>query len=201
MLNTQMKLIQDISGVHEALQGQTPKSGTPSSLYAQQAQYSITNLKEYMEFFAFYKEQRDLKILKVLRQYYTDRRYMTAGSVASDPEKMVYDPERVRNLEVELKVSPSTDTPVYRQVIDDMLFQLLQAQMIDITMFLENSSLPFAERLLEQIRQRQQDMAQQGGIPAGGAITPDMMAQVQQMAQQQGNPQAMQMLNQAMGGQ
>lgn len=200
MISMQMKLIQDIAGVHEALQGQAPKSGTPSSLYAQQAQHSLTNLKEYLEFFAFYKEQRDLKILKVLRQYYNEKRYFaSSGSSITDQEKMVYDPERVRNLEVELKVAPSMDTPVYRQIIDDMLFQLLQAQMIDIGMFLENSSLPFADRLLEQIRQRQQEM-QQGMMP-GQPIDPALMQQVQQQAQQNANPQAMDMINKLMSQQ
>lgn len=198
MISMQMKMIQDIAGVHEALQGQAPKSGTPSSLYAQQAQYSLTNLKEYLEFFAFFKEQRDLKVLKTIRQYYNDKRYFaSSGSSITDQEKMVYDPDKVRNLEVELKVAPSMDTPVYRQIIDDMLFQLLQAQMIDIGMFLENSSLPFADRLLEQIRQRQQEMAQQGAIP-GQVIDPALMQQVQQGAQQNGNPQVMDMINKLM---
>ena len=200
MISMQMKLIQDIAGVHEALQGQTPKSGTPSSLYAQQAQYSLTNLKEYLEFFSFFKEQRDVKALKVLRQYYNEKRYFASSGSMTDPEKMVYDPERVRNLEIELKVAPSMDTPVYRQIIDDMLFQLLQAQMIDISMFLENSSLPFADRLLEQIRQRQQEMSQQGAIP-GQVIDPALAQQVQQQAQQKANPQVMDMINRLMSQQ
>lgn len=198
MISMQMKLLQDIAGVHEALQGQAPKSGTPSSLYAQQAQYSITNLKEYMEFFAYFKEKRDLKALKTLRQYYNEKRYFASGGIISDPEKMTYDPERVRNLEVELKVSPSTDTPVYRQIIDDLLFQLLQAGMIGLDMFLENSSLPFADRMLEQLRQRQQQMQQSGMVPQGGAIDPAMAQQVQQMAQQNANPQAMELINKMM---
>jgi len=119
----------------------------------------------------------------------------------TDIEKNVYDPDRVRDIEMELKVAPSLDTPVYRQIIDDMLFQLLQGQMIDITMFLENSSLPFADRLLEQIRQRQQQMQQQGAIPQGGAIDPQLMQQIQQQAQQNGDPQAMQMVQQLFQGQ
>lgn len=198
MISMQMKLIQDIAGVHEALQGQAPKSGTPSSLYAQQAQYSLTNLKEYLEFYAFYKEQRDLKVLKTLRQYYNDKRYFASSGSVSDPEKMIYDSDRVRNLEVELKVSPSMDTPVYRQVIDDILFQLLQGQLIDIGMFLENSSLPFADRLLEQIRQRQQQMQQQGSIGGGDIIEPALMQQVQQQAAQNGNPKSMDIINKLM---
>ena len=200
MISMQMKLIQDIAGVHEALQGQAPKAGTPSSLYAQQAQYSLTNLKEYLEFFAFFKEQRDVKVLQTLRQYYNEKRYFASSGSQMDQEKAVYDPDKVRNLEVELKVAPSMDTPVYRQIIDDMLFQLLQAQMIDISMFLENSSLPFADRLLEQIRQRQEQMAQQGGIP-GQVIDPALAQQVQEMASQNGNPQAMQMINQMLARQ
>ena len=90
------------------------------------------------------------------------------------------------------------DTPVYRQIIDDMLFQLLQGQMIDIGMFLENSSLPFADRLLEQIRQRQQQMQQQGAIPGGDIIDPALMQEVQQQASQKANPQAMDMINKLM---
>ena len=141
-----------------------------------------------------------MKALKVLRQYYNEKRYFASSGSMTDPEKMVYDPERVRNLEIELKVAPSMDTPVYRQIIDDMLFQLLQAQMIDISMFLENSSLPFADRLLEQIRQRQQEMSQQGAIP-GQVIDPALAQQVQQQAQQKANPQVMDMINRLMSQQ
>jgi len=37
LLSIQMKLFQDISGVHEVIQGKQSVSGTPGALYAQQA--------------------------------------------------------------------------------------------------------------------------------------------------------------------
>ena len=38
MLSLQMRLFEDISGVHGAIQGKAAQSGTPASLYAQQIQ-------------------------------------------------------------------------------------------------------------------------------------------------------------------
>ena len=58
------------------------------------------------------------------------------------------------------------DTPVYRQLVDDSLFELLKANLIDIKMYLENSSLPFADKLLNDINQREKEMMQQQQMPA-----------------------------------
>ena len=51
LLNLQLKLINDISGVNSAMQGQTPSSNTPSSLYAQQVQNSSMNVKGLLDSF------------------------------------------------------------------------------------------------------------------------------------------------------
>ena len=40
LLNLQLKLINDISGVNSAMQGKQPSAGTAASLYAQQVQNS-----------------------------------------------------------------------------------------------------------------------------------------------------------------
>ena len=60
MLSLQMKLVQDIAGVSSALQGQQAKSGTPSSLYAQEAQNSAINLKDYMDAYSEFKRDKEL---------------------------------------------------------------------------------------------------------------------------------------------
>ena len=70
--------------------------------------------------------------------------------------------------------------------------ELLKGQLIDLEMYLEQTSLPFADKLLQAVRQRQQ-MAAQGQMP--GAFPPELMEQVSQGA----NPQAMAMINKALG--
>ena len=59
-------------------------------------------------------------------------------------------------------------------------------------MYLEQTSLPFADKLLQAVRQRNQ-MAAQGQIP--GAFPQELMEQVNQGT----NPKAMAMLNKAFG--
>lgn len=182
MIGIQMKLMQEIFGVSPAIQGHNAKSGTPSSLYAQEAQNATINSKDIMDFYAWYIEQRDYKVMKLIVQYYKEERYINvAGSNYSEEAKM-FRPDLVRDVDLELKVAKGQDTPVYRQMIDDLLFKLLDLQQIDIQMFLENTSLPFADKLLETIKARQEQLAQ-GQVPAGG-LPPEVMAQ---MAQQGGN--------------
>lgn len=176
MLSLQMKLVQDIAGVSSAIQGQQAKSGTPSSLYAQEAQNSSLNTKDYMEEYNEFKKDRDLKALKVILQYYNEPQTITV--TGQKTAFVQYDPERIKNLEFDVVVTQSTDTPVYRQLVDDALFQLLSAGLIDITMYLSNSSLPFADKLLADINQRQSQMQGMGQVP------PELINEISQAQQQ-----------------
>lgn len=64
-----MTIMQQISGLNGAIQGQTPHANTPSSLYAQQAQYSAQNFVVLFENYNMFCEERDEKLLKVLMQF------------------------------------------------------------------------------------------------------------------------------------
>ena len=190
MLSLQMKLVQDIAGVSSAIQGQQAKSGTPSSLYAQEAQNSGINLKDYIDEYGEFKRDRDLKALKVILQYYNDKRTIT---VPGTRQAFVhYDPDKIKELEFDIVVSQSTDTPVYRQLVDDTLFQLLQAQFIDIKMYLENSSLPFADKLLNDINQRQAENQNQ--------VSPELLQQMSEAGKQiPQNEKSQQLLQRLLG--
>ena len=187
LLKMQIQMVYDLSGVSEAIQGQEPKSGTPSSLYAQQAKNSSLNIKDMFETFSWYKEQRDRKMLKVIAQYYKDVRYLNIVGKNYSEEAKNYDPSIVQDMEFDNAVTQSFETPVYRQIMDDTLMDLLKTGLIDISLFLEHSNLPFADKLLESIKSRQQ--GQEGDIP------PEVL---EQMAQS-GDPQAQALLTQAMG--
>jgi len=73
---------------------------------------------------------------------------------------------------------------------DDLLFELLKGQFIDIKMFLENSSLPFADNLLQSIDKAQQQI-QQGQLPQDFNVPEDAQA----------DPRAMELVNQMLNKQ
>lgn len=158
MLQIQLKLLEDISGVHGALQGQTPNSGTPAALYAQQIQNSATSLNEFFEIFRELKEDRDYKNMKLIQQYYDQPRYIR---LTGSNKPVLYDPKIVKNAELELSITESTATPVYRLVINDLLMQLYSRGAIDVKMLLKHGAFPFADSLLQDIESQERTMAEQ----------------------------------------
>lgn len=194
MINLQMSLLQEISGVHGAIQGQKPESGTPAARYAQEAQNATLNTLDYMQSFQAFRKKRDAKALKVIIQYYKDKRYLAVNGRSVSDDAKIYDPDLVKKLQWEYQVTQGTDTPVYRQLIDETLMQLLEANMIDVEMYLEHTSMPFADKLLASIRAQREQMMQQGGAPGMPQIPPEIAAQAGQA-----NPKAMEMIQQALG--
>ena len=192
MLALQMQLMTEISGVHGAIQGKTPGSGTPASLYAQEAQNATVNTLDYMQTFQHFRQKRDTKALKTIVQFYNEPRYLAINGRSLNQDSKLYDPDLVKNMDFDLAITQGTDTPVYRQIIDDTLMKLLETQMIDLEMFLEQTSLPFADKLLAAVKSRKEQL-DQGAMPE--AMPPELMAQAQQGA----NPKAMAMAQQFIG--
>ncbi len=160
MLSMQMNLIQQIAGISGAIQGHSSRSQMASSLYSQQAENSQLNHQVLFEAFRIYKEQRDEKLLRVLMQYYKEPRTigLCTSCRRSEEEFMTYDPELLGDLlDFQISISQSVDTPVYRNIYEDVLLGMLQQNKIDLELFLQNSSLPFADNLLAQLQTRKQE--------------------------------------------
>ena len=187
MLSLQLKLINEISGVNGALQGQAPSSGTPTSRYALETQNASINLLDKMKHFDDFIQKRNTKILKMVLQFYDEPRFLNVVGSFSDEAKW-FDPEVIKNIDFDLIITKGKDAPAYRMMMDELLLQLLQGQFIDIEMYLENTSAPFSDKLLEKIKQKQEEM-QQGQIP--GQLPPEMMQQLMAGA----NPQFLNAIN------
>ena len=183
MLKMEMNMLQQISGVSGAVQGHTPRSNTPSSLYAQEAQNSMLNYLIVFDTFKSFKQDRDEKLLKVLMQYYTDRRHVDISGDAYTETAKFYDPQMAKKIvDFNLVVSQSTDTPVFRAAMDDMLMQLFQAGAIPLEMFLDNTSMPFADKLKSDLKQIKEQAA------GGGAVDPGQLAELSQAVGQNVQP-------------
>lgn len=192
MFAQEMNIMQQISGLNGAVQGQVPRANTPSSLYAQQAQNSMMNFVVLFENYNMFCEERDEKLLKVLMQYYTTRRYIgTNGKTAGEMAKF-YEPEMAQKIEdFNLTAAKSNDTPVFRQMTDDLLMKLLESGRILLEIFLNNCSLPGADKLLAEVKSFNEQAA-------AGQIDPEALTQLQQAAQQNADPNAMAMMQRYM---
>jgi Rod binding domain-containing protein len=192
MLALQMSLFQDVSGIHNAIQGKEANSGTPASLYAQQAQNATINTLELMTYFENFLQNRDKKVLKVITQFYNEKRYLAINGRSVNEQSKIYDPEMAKGIDFDIVVTQGTDTPVYRQLIDNTLLELLRGGLIDLKMYLGQTSLPFADKLLQAVTQRE-EMAAQGQIPE--SFPPELVNQVNQNA----DPKSMALIQKALG--
>ena len=152
LMGVQMKFMNDVSGVQPSMQGQPAKSGTPASLYMQEAQNAALSAIDMMNAFGYYVKRRDHKMLKVIIQFYTEKRYLHIAGTDYEKEALEYDPSKVDGIDFDLVVSESNNTPIYRTFMDEMLYKLLEMQAINIEQFLQNTSMPFADKMLESIR-------------------------------------------------
>lgn len=177
LLNLQLKFFEDISGVNGALQGKPGYSGTSGSLYAQQTQNATTSLLDLLDSFSGFVVDAAYKDMKNIQQFYDDKR--TFNIVGKSSRMVVYDPDKIRDVEFDLSVIESTSTPAYRQIANDFLVQIWQAGQITLQQMLEAGDFPFGDALLQSLQAQQAQLAQ-GQQPGG--ISPDLAQQVQQSA-------------------
>lgn len=177
LLNLQLKFFEDISGVNGALQGKPGFSGQSATMYNQQVQNSTMSLLDMLESFSGFIIDGAYKDVKNMQQFYdTKRVFNIAGKSGAQIE---YDPKKIRDVEFDLSIKESTSTPAYRQMANDILMQLWQAQAISVEQLLEHGDFPFADELLQSIK-AQKEQIQQGGVPQG--VSPEVMQQAQQGA-------------------
>ena len=172
LLNLQLRLINEISGVNSAMQGQAPKAGTPASLYAQQVQNSSLNLKGMFDSFRTFRRRRDTKLMKTIQQFYTEERYLDIAGNDYSEEAKWYSPQKVRNSEFDLTISEGYNTPAYQMLANDFLMELFKVQAVDVKTMLENSSYPFAKKILEAIKRNEEELSK--NMPMSG-IPPELL--------------------------
>ena len=176
LLNLQLKFFEDISGVNGALQGKPGYSGTSGALYAQQAQNGSTSLVDLLESFGSFVSDNAYKTLKNILQYYDDKRI---DEIVGNSLGIKIDARRIRDVEWDIRIADSTDTPTYRDMANEFLLELWKQGQLGLRQMLEVGNFPFADKLLQTIDSQEAQMAQ-GGTPEG--LSPELQQQVQQGA-------------------
>lgn len=177
LLNLQLKLFEDISGVSGALQGKKGFAGESAALYNQQTQNATITLLDLLECFSGFVIDAAYKDVKNMQQFYdTKRVFNIAGKGSSIIE---YDPKKIRDVEFDLSIVESTATPAYRMLANDTLMQLFNQKAISIEQLLEHGTFPFADELLQSIKS-QKEQLEKGQTPEG--VSPHLLHQAQQGA-------------------
>lgn len=158
MLALQLQLLKEISGVNDAIQGQKVSGVNTASQYAQMSNNAAISSKDYFEHFSNVRKLRDKKIVQVIMQYWDKKRYINVSGADYENEAYMFDPEKVQGGEYDIVIGKSGNSPVYRQQMDEYLFQFLQGGLIDLSLFLEHTSLPFAQKLRQSLAERQEAM-------------------------------------------
>ena len=201
-LALQLQFVMQISGINPAQLGHEAKSGTPASMYITQAQQSTVNTKDMLESFVNFTNRRNRKVLNIIQKFYTTGQYIgTSGRTYSD-EAVYWNAEKMEGVKFDLAISQGLDTPAYRQIIEQPLMEMLNNKHIDLKMFLRNTSMPYADKLLQMLQQQEEAIkrGELGAMPQQ-LLSPeeqqDLAGRAQQ-AQQQANPQAMELLQRGM---
>ncbi len=190
LLNLQLKFFEDISGVNGALQGKPGYSGISAALYQQQQQNATTSLLDILDSFQEFVRDAAYKDVKNIQQFYDQKRMFNISGRAG--KHVVYDPMKIRDVEMDISVVPSQATPAYRTIGNDFLIQMFNQRAITLEQMLESGDFPFGDALLQSIRSQKQQL-ENGEMPEG--LSPELIQRVQDGA----DPEAMQMLERAMG--
>lgn len=162
-------MMKDVSGVQGPSTGDEPNAGTPASLYNQQVVQAQTTNRDYFDNFFDTRKQRDFKTIQLIAQYYTKPvRLATAGKRPDGSMLIEYNPDRVRNLDFDVKVTETADTPVVRQMIEQTLLDLMNNNRITLMQFLQLSSHPKADMIMHVIEKTNPLMQQMANQPISG---------------------------------
>lgn len=156
MLQTQLNMIHEVSGVSGALQGKTPTSGTSAARYNLEAQNATTTLYPIIKRFTAFKERLALKKCITMQQYYEDGRDITPKQ--SD-KQIFYRRDSARNVQVRVSIKESASSAAYLQLGNQMLDKLIELGAINARTYIKHYDVPFADKILMELDQQQQQMA------------------------------------------
>ena len=183
LLATYSRLMDTGSPVNNALQGNDPKAGTSGTLYAQMASNASTPIASLLEQFHDFIHTVLYKKMKNIVMFYDPERFAAiAGQVDSIFDASSLNLNEIADLEYDLRIKESANTPIFREMQEQDLLMFLQAGFISFEEYLEASSKPYVDKILQkrQARQAEMEAAQGAGMPAGavpeaatGAVAPD----------------------------
>lgn len=182
LLQMQLNLIRDISNVSGALQGKTPSAGTSAQRYAMESSNSTTSLYPLLKDFQVFIEALAEKKVELIKQFYEDDRCVFERGNTS---VLKYKKLAAEDVKFKISIREAGATAAFAQEANDTLNQLFSAGAITAEEWLQELKMPFADSLLQAVRNR--IASQQVG--ANGQVMGANQQAVAQAEQMLGRPQ------------
>lgn len=178
MLQLQMNMIHEVSGVSGALQGKQPAAGTSFASYAMQSENSTTAIYPIIKKFNGFEERIALKKCITMQQYYEEGRDITPRK---SEHQIFYHANAARNVKFNVSIKNSAASAAYMQLGNEMLDRLLDRG-LDIKTYLKHYDSPYSEKLLQDI-DGYMGQLQQGQQPGAPVMVPGANSQQVMQAQ------------------
>ncbi len=179
MLQTQLNMIHEVSGVSGALQGKTPTSGTSAARYAMESQNATTTIYPLIKKFNGLEERCAMKKLITIQQFYEEGRDVTPKK---SEKQVFYHANACRNIKANISIKNSAASAAFYQMGNEILQQLFDKQAIDVRTYLKNLDAPFADKILQDLDQYAAQV-QQGQMPSAPIQVPGADQQQAALAQ------------------
>ena len=159
-LDTFSRMGDKSTAITDAIQGKTPFAGASGSLYAQMANNSTTSIAPFLKKFQKFIEELHIKKMKnILTFYDTDRWRTIVGNIDGVFDNPNLNLSEINQIEYDLRVKESTETPVYREVAEQDAKDYLMNNIITMDEYMEISKRPWMEKL-KQLRHANKDAQQ-----------------------------------------
>lgn len=168
LISTYKALMEDSTAISGAIQGKTPYAGTSGALYAQQTANASTPIASLMSQFRNFLEDIHIKKMKNIAMFYDTERFASiAGNIDGIFDNANLNLNEVGDIEYDLSIKESTETPVYRAIINDDAKEFLVNGLISFEEYLTIADVPYADKILQQrqARQAEQEAANNGQMP------------------------------------
>ncbi|GHU73524.1 hypothetical protein FACS189413_17990 [Bacteroidia bacterium] len=171
LMQSDLEMIDKISGSSNAVQGMKPNSGTPAALYAQQTQNSVGVLSSLLDSYREYREDRDKLAVKMIQEFYDEKMYV---NIHSSKDLKLFEPSKYRDVLFEVSIVESQSTPTFRMMQDNLLQQWVSMGLIPLEVALQAGSYTFKDNLMQLLEDYKKKQQQEAMV-------------MQQQAQMQGN--------------
>lgn len=186
MLQVQLGFINDITSVSEALQGKTPAGNTAAQRYAMEMNNSTTSISSLLTKFSTFENEIAKKKVKTIHQYYQSPRNISISNSSGYANYGEYDPKEVQDIDFSVAIKESTESPVSRMMINDLLKELWTAGSITAEQMLKHSYYPGSDDILQEIRSQREALEQGTSLhqvvqhlPQGQSINANTVRQLQ----------------------
>lgn len=182
MLQLQLSFIPEITSVSEALQGKTPAGNVAASRYAMETQNSTTSISALLLKFGSFEQEVARKKMKMIHQFYNEPRNISVTRSGGYSEYAMYDPKAVQDIDFDVRIVMSPESPTLRMALHDFLAKMWEAGAVDAATMLQLSGLPGSSPIVKQLQRAQEAMAAQA--QANAALAQPQPGSEQAPAQQ-----------------